>query len=217
MSLLNLIKDTIFPIHCLDCNIEGQWLCDDCKKKIELNYNTQTAVGNLKSLTAFFVYDEKTIIGELIKLFKYNYVKELEDEIEKILNISKIVISSGAVAESRNLSIIPVPLHVRRKRERGFNQAEILANIFNRKFKLGVVKNNLLQRKKYTSQQAKLKKEDRIKNLQNAFVINPKESIPKNILLVDDVYTTGATMQECASVLYQAGSQSVQGMVLARG
>lgn len=213
MKIISNIKDIIFPTHCLGCNQEGSWICKKCLANIQLNYQIDQAIESLDGLIAFFNYNEKEIIGRLIKLLKYDYITELNNYIEEILLKNNIIIEE----DLSQMIIIPVPLHLRRLRERGFNQSDILANIFKNKFNLGDIDNKLLLRKKYTPQQAKLNKEDRIKNLQGAFVVNNNKLIPKSVVLVDDIYTTGVTMLECALALRKKGVKNIWGMVLARG
>ncbi len=140
-------------------------------------------------------------------MFKYNYLLEIADIFEKIINDINF---NNAWPD---FAVIAVPLHARRERERGFNQSAIIAGLFAKK--LGLKINNNLFRVVYTVQQAKLSGEARRKNLKDAFMFNGQ--VPEKVLLVDDVYTTGATMQECAKVLKDRGVKVVCGLVLARG
>jgi ComF family protein len=118
--------------------------------------------------------------------------------------------------------IVPVPLHRRRERWRGFNQAELLAENLGKNLSPGydipILK--ILKRKKFTAPQMKIKNyKEREKNIRSAFILNdPLEVELKNkkILLIDDISTTGSTLLECAKVLKSAGASSVWGMVLAR-
>jgi ComF family protein len=111
-----------------------------------------------------------------------------------------------------------VPMHKKRLVDRGFNQAEILAKSFAEQFGLETVGGWLVKTKE-TDQQVGKTREERLKNLKGAFecsISNIRYSIPKNVLLVDDVWTTGATLTECAKVLRQGGVKKVWGLVLAR-
>jgi ComF family protein len=113
-------------------------------------------------------------------------------------------------------AIVPVPLHPRRHAERGFNQAELIAHIA-ADF-IGKPVATTLRRTRYTENQAKLPKEEREKNIAGAFARHRgADAAGKRVLLVDDVYTTGATMQECARVLKAAGAISVSGFAVAHG
>ena len=109
--------------------------------------------------------------------------------------------------------VVPVPLHRRRLAERSFNQARLLADILGQRIRRPVV--DLLRRERYTLQQAKLSREERQGNVHHAFVRSNFQA--DAILLVDDVFTTGATMQECARVLKDNGAKRVIGFSMARG
>ncbi len=112
--------------------------------------------------------------------------------------------------------IVPVPINKHKKRLRGFNQAEILAQVLGNTLSLPVPSANLKKIKK-TIPQAGLSKEKRINNLIKAFSIREPLLIKeKHILLVDDVMTTGATLDTCAKELLKAGAKSVTGFTLAR-
>jgi len=228
-----LILDTLFPKKCLLCEKEGVWLCEICQEKIEfINFQvcpvcekyisplgspcqkckTQTALSGL--ITAAKYSPDNLAI--LVHHFKYNFISELGEDLGRIL-------LKGATIHQLPLPnlIISVPLHPRRLRWRGFNQAEILANYLSENitpgFPILISKNNLI-RKKYTSTQMKIKKYlERQKNMQNAFTIkNPAEFKNKTVWLIDDISTTGSTLFECAKVLKSAGAKKIYALVLAR-
>jgi competence protein ComFC len=111
--------------------------------------------------------------------------------------------------------VVPVPLYIKREKKRGFNQAELLSSAFNSVLNLPVSKNNLV-RLKNTPTQTKLTKKERKTNLNKAFkVLDKKEFKNKNILLIDDVFTTGATNDECSKVLISAGAKNIYVLTLA--
>ncbi len=210
------VKDMFFPKFCVACqNAEGEWLCEKCFQKIAapqpffcLDQTDETA-SDLNGATALFNYGENTI-SQLIKLLKYNYLTDIADIFAKFIKKEDFNFNW------RGFTIIPVPLHPRRERERGFNQSEIIAKIFAEK--LGLEINIGLRRGVYTAQQAKLSKEERQQNLKDAFsFVKEQKTIPEKVLLVDDVFTTGATMRECAKVLKSNGVKIVCGLVLASG
>lgn len=231
MNLKNIykqIKDYIFPVYCLDCGREGEWLCEDCYKKLNLSgrffcpvchTSTESGVCCEKCISQSFLdreiavlkYSEQEIIGKIIHNLKYNYAEDLEVVIKKIIsdfcqsNISLFTDYSG---------VIPVPLHKKRYVERGFNQAEIIAESLATALSIPMNKN--LERIKYTRQQAKLDKKEREENTKEAFVYL-SEVVPKSVILVDDVFTTGSTMQACAKALKEKGVEKVIGFTLARG
>jgi ComF family protein len=112
-------------------------------------------------------------------------------------------------------TIIPVPLHPSRKRERGFNQAYILAKVLSRRYDVPVLKGGLDRIRPTPPQTGK--RRERIRNVRGAFQVRRPDRIHgRSILLVDDVFTTGATVNECAKVLMKAGAQVVWVYTLAR-
>jgi len=112
--------------------------------------------------------------------------------------------------------IIPVPLHMRRLRKRGFNQSLILARALGKKHHLPV-DFSLLKRQKMTQTQTGLDRKEREQNIRGAFAVaHPEKIAGQNIILVDDVLTTGATVNECARVLQKAGAARVAVITLAR-
>lgn len=111
--------------------------------------------------------------------------------------------------------IVPVPLHPARRRERGFNQAEVLARILSEHMKVPV--QPALKRVRYTTTQTALERVDRIENLRDAFRLRRNAAVRDcAVLLVDDILTTGSTLSECARVLRQAGARSVHAVTAAR-
>lgn len=112
--------------------------------------------------------------------------------------------------------ILPVPLHIRRLRERRFNQSLILARALGRKHKLPV-DFSLLKRRRFTSTQTGLDKNEREKNMKSAFeIVHPERLAGQHVILVDDVFTTGATTNECARALKKAGAGEIAVVTLAR-
>jgi ComF family protein len=114
-------------------------------------------------------------------------------------------------------AILPVPLHKIRQRQRGFNQSTVLAKSLSQHFQLPLLVKNLI-RIRPTDSQAGLKgRKERQKNVKNAFrVVNPDSLKDKHVILVDDVFTTGATVNECSKTLKKAGVKSVLVLTLSR-
>jgi ComF family protein len=112
--------------------------------------------------------------------------------------------------------VVPIPLHRKKLRERGFNQAELIAKVVAKHLQVRLTKGNL-KRRKATITQTSLDREERRRNLREAFTVkNRDEFQAKNVLLVDDVYTTGATIKEAAKVLKEARVKDVYVFALAR-
>ena len=226
-KLLQIILDFIFPIECLHCGVEDEFLCDHCFNKIELRNLKQCPLCNKEQVNDSLCANcksnsfldevvicadyENEILQQTIHYYKYKYVKNLQTALGQIMT-NKF----SKVKFPKNLIIIPTPLHKCRQLERGFNQAELLANIISKHFKLPVI-NNILWRKKNIQHQADLNKKQRLKNIQNCFAIKNADLIKnKEILLIDDVITTGATLNEQAKLLKQNNARKVWALVIAK-
>ena len=112
--------------------------------------------------------------------------------------------------------IIPVPISKKRKKERGYNQSLLIARKISskEKIKLG---DKVISKVKNNNTQSKLNKEERAENVKNVYKITKdKEIINKNILLIDDIYTTGATLNECSRMLKQAGAKKIDVLTIAK-
>ena len=111
--------------------------------------------------------------------------------------------------------VVPVPLHKQRQRRRGFNQAALLARRFAQQVDLPVDEASLV-RHRQTAAQVELNAEQRKANVQDAFRCVSRGVVGKRVLLVDDVCTTGSTLEACATALREGGAKSVQALTLAR-
>lgn len=113
--------------------------------------------------------------------------------------------------------IIPVPLHLKRLKERGFNQAILLGEVFSRRWSIPLARNSL-QRIRWTEPQVNLGAAEREVNVKGAFAVSDIAAVNgRSILLIDDVYTTGSTVKECSRVLNKAGAAEVSVITIARG
>lgn len=209
--------DCIFPNFCLECGQEGEWWCGICRQKFPFQFTVflPQNLGQdkiyLDQVLAFFNYTEDCPPALLLKQFKYSYVYGIKNVWQSILTEQ-----AKYLFDYKDFTLVPVPLHGRRERERGFNQAYILAELISKLSGWSGVVNEGLKRIRYTECQAGLGRVERLSNLRDAFVW-VDVSVPNKILLVDDVYTTGATMNECAKILKKAGVKQVFGLVLAKG
>ncbi|MFH1335734.1 MAG: ComF family protein [Candidatus Zixiibacteriota bacterium] len=147
----------------------------------------------------------------LIHRFKYERKIPLGKRLAQSLG-EKIVLDMNL---SKCDLVIPVPLHRARKRERGFNQSEILAEGVSKVLDVATL-NTLLKRKKNTKDQTRLNVQQRKENVEGAFAVtHPDEVTGKWVILVDDVMTTGATLNECAKMLLEAGAERIFAVTLA--
>jgi ComF family protein len=182
-------------------------LCGECRKTPK-KYTTARAAA---------VYDD--FLRTAILDFKYREKTGLAKPLENILFAAFVTYFS----ENKIDLVIPVPLYIKRFRQRGFNQSFLLIVNWAEKTSNSnylnpfQVCNHALERCRQTKPQAGLNRRERVSNLKNAFTLrNPSAVIGKNILLVDDVYTTGSTVNECAGVLLKGGAKRVDVLTLAR-
>lgn len=171
------------------------------------------------------LYDE-LLVSRSIKDLKYYLVTGLADDLSRliILFVDELlkpsrVLKSGwppAVLNFSDNLIVPVPLAKRRLRWRGFNQAELLARQVAEKYKLELDRGSLV-RIKHKKPQAKLSEIRRLENVKECFSWQGGDLNKRNVILLDDVVTTGATLNECAKVLKAAGAGQVWGLVVAKG
>jgi ComF family protein len=212
----HFILDLLFPQFCLNCGREGSYLCQDCQALLEISGHHQIyQTTNLKDLYFPLPY-QNPLIKNLIEKFKYQpFVKELG----KIL--SSLIITHFQLLDNQpdfsNFILIPLPLDKKRQRWRGFNQSEEIGKELSKFFKIPLISDCLVKIKE-TLPQVELTDKERRENIKNAFLAKNQELVKnKKILLVDDVYTTGSTMEEAARVLKKAGAKEIIGIVIARG
>ena len=223
------LLDLVFPKRCVSCGAFGKYICNRCFKNIEYIEKPicpicqRQAIGGKThpKCTGRFRPDGLVIackykgsIKLAIQKVKYKWVYD----IEKVL-VDLLASQIWEFDLPQNSILVPIPLSKNRKNWRGFNQAEILAKTLAKKFNVNCSES--LIRIMETKTQVGLTKEERKKNVRGAFAVRKawdKARIrDKNIILVDDVYTSGATMQEAAKVLKRAGAKSVWGMTVALG
>ncbi len=230
----NQILNLLFPQFCLGCSKEGFLVCFDCLSTIDLNpfqycpfCSTPNRVVNKGKCPShqdfalnglFSACDYKnTLVKKMLFLFKYEpYIKNLS------LPLAYLIISHFALTEKQKIFANPkaifmsVPLFKKKEKSRGYNQSKEIAEILSIYYRLPLQKNNLIKVKN-TKSQTNFSKKERVLNIANSFTIkNPSLVEGKTIFLIDDVFTTGATMEECTRTLKKAGAKKVFGIVVAR-
>ena len=224
-SVLNLV----FPELCFGCGEEGSYFCQKCLGQTK-KYKSQfcpicrkpTKLGryclncrkdkNLKGIIVGANFDDR-VLQRAIHFFKYESVKNLAGP---LANLYPYKILKG-LAVPENSLLIPVPTHKSKLKKRGYNQAEILARKLDKNLKIGV-EPDILTKLRNTKSQMTLTKSERLVNMKNSFLCtNPKAINGKTIILVDDVCTTGTTLEECARALSLGNPKTIWGTVLARG
>lgn len=230
-----IILDTLFPIFCLGCETHETWLCEKCFSKIEildrqiclLCESVLTPQGKLcpscrKRLKSFLdclvvvTLYENPLVKQLIYTLKYRFVESLAEPLAKLL-LKSLLQNEIPLPDY----IIPVPLHSRRLRWRGFNQSLLLAQKISGELappmKIEILE--ILERRKCNRPQMEIKKyQDRLENVKGIFRIKDGAPDLKNkiVLLIDDIATTGATLEECAEVLKEKGAKKIHAVVVAR-
>ncbi len=224
------ILDSVFPVFCISCRSEGSILCNTCMHTLELPgvfccpvCHRDTADGSVCSQCkiisvlarhrAIMPFSEGSLVHTMIHTYKYQYIESLEKVFEHV--IAQFVSRHPLTGFS---FLVPVPLHKRRYAERGFNQSERIARILSHYTDIPVA--NALVRHRYTEKQATLDRAGRLGNVKDACRLDPhyeEEVKDASVLIVDDVYTTGSTISECARVLGLHGAAHVEGFTFARG
>lgn len=213
------IMGLIYPPRCQLCGkgldlSSNSILCPCCMGNIKLNdppfckrYGAQQYYFD----TAYFVSTYDGSIRECIHRFKYS----ARLAFERLFGELMAGFAERNIDMRRYNWIVPVPLHKVKHRERTFNQSAILSAYLSRKFAIPTLKGNL-ERVRFGRPQIKLHKKKRFDDIRGAFKVkNPSQLKGASVLLVDDVFTTGATASECSRVLKKAGANSVDVFTLA--
>lgn len=214
--------DFFLPKKCVGCGSLEVCLCEECRDKLEFanqicpECGEESVMGwthdkcrrdsGMDGLIVLYEYEEETM-RRVIEGIKFGFNRELVS-----LVLRDMIFETGVIFDS----LVPLPLFFYRENWRGFNQSEVIAEVIGNKMNLPVSKS--LKRVKMTKQQSLIKsKEGREENVKNAFrILDGRENVfGKKILLVDDVFTSGADMRECTRVLKEAGADNVWGIVLA--
>lgn len=230
-GIKTFLLNFLFPIECLGCEAPDTYLCSECldkTPKISLPFcflcNTQGGAEGicercrkdspLDGIFAATLYSD-TIIGQAIHALKFQYVESMAPVLSQVL-IAELK-KTSLLKKLQHTIILPLPLHRKRYRERGFNQSYLIAKSIAEALH-GTVNCSALVRVAATLQQARLDRQERSVNIKGAFVVKDATVIAgKSVVIVDDVITTGVTMTEAALMLKQAGATAVYGIALAHG
>ena len=229
LELKDIVLDIFFPPLCFNCQkhlgSKDGVLCNECQSLIKLNNTLFCPVCRLRLadgrkichhdsqylLAAASNYDNP-VIQSLIRYFKYKSFQN----IAPILGGLMCDYLKLTNLKLKNYIVVPVPLHPRKERKRGFNQAELLAKNVASHFNLSLV-NGLIRIRNNKPQVGLKDNEDRVKNVLNCFQIkNPEAVSGKNIILVDDVFTSGATINEAVRILKTAGAKRIIALTVAK-
>lgn len=222
--------DFLFPRRCAGCGRSGAYLCISCKNLQPRHFpqvcpvceraaiDGRTHPGCRTSLSpdgATFIFRYKPPITELLKQLKYKFGRALKDVVVS-WSVEELSVQSKHLSGSAVL--VPIPLHSFRRNWRGFNQSEILGEVIAKRMGWEY-RDNILIRSGFRRPQTEVKvAQRRQENVRGIFSINPSAQclMPNNLVLFDDVWTTGATMKEAAKVLKRAGAKIVWALAIAR-
>jgi len=203
-KLVDSVLGLIFPPKCEVCKRPGSAnLCPDCFSKIKFMkphlgiYSAGVYEGALREAVTRFKFHKRKNLAHPLGVLLVQYLSQTPLKIEELD------------------MIVPVPLHPSRHRERGFNQAELLAEVVAKYHELPVIK--AIKRTKNTKANFDLPRDERLTNVAEAFEISQEGQVEnKRILLLDDIYTTGATIAECCKILKTGGAKRVEIVTLSR-
>lgn len=213
----------IFPQWCLGCKKEGKLLCENCLALFNYKLISMCPVCEKMSPSGrclscesfldglFYLTPYSNILTQkIVQTCKYRYIESLGNLMGNLLAKAW----KNSLVSCQFDVIVPVPLHRRRYLERGFNQSSLIAREIGEHAKI-LIRENFLKRKKSTKRQVDCTNEERATNVYNAF--ETIDEVPKSVLIVDDVYTTGNTTNEIARVLRSCGTRNIWCLAFAKG
>lgn len=212
--MFEFVLHFLFPPACSVCGkIDKNWLCPNCQRRVErLEKSILVEIENQKYEKLLYLFQYESLVRKLILRYKFsnkaylnhffaNRIAENEKNCELLKQYDMI---------------IPVPMHKKKKQKRGYNQTELVANELEKRLAIPARK-DILSKVVNTTTQSKLSGKARQSNIQHAFFIqNDFEVEDKKIILLDDIYTTGSTSEECSRVLKEAGAKEILVLVLAK-
>ena len=203
------VASLFYPKLCLGCGRVGAYFCSHCQVKIS------SFPVSFCPKDTFIWLKNQGLTRKALCRFKYSLTTDLAKELTLLALVKQPLIVKRLKNRLRGFVITPIPLYWHRQNWRGFNQAEILAALMARQLDLEMTV-SLIKRVKKTVPQSTLTKPQRQFNLEQAFTIVKAEKVKnKDILIFDDIYTTGETLKQAKKVLQQAGARRVFLMALA--
>lgn len=217
-----------FPARCVSCGSPGLIVCPQCLESIEkLSTSLCTECGKLTDLSTYCPNCRRKLETNLAGIYicaRYDagpireiiYGLKYQGYLDIVPVIGELIVERiRDNLPKGELVVVPVPLHPRKKAIRGFNQAELIARYVSKR--LDLKGGNALVRIKNTRSQVEFNRAKRLANMEGAFRCEDRGLVQgKIVLLVDDVVTTGATLNDCARALKEAGAKKIWGAVLAR-
>lgn len=215
--LIKKLERLVFPPCCLICGkLLSEIYCKDCEKRISEKLNLKIENKDKKNYyfeKHIYLFTYKDEIRNLILDYKFNDKSYLYELFSKIITKNEKICG---ILEKYDI-IIPVPIHKKRKQKRGYNQSELITREISKKIPSLIHENTALQKTEHNVEQSSLSKEQRKQNVKNVYKIINKEKIEnKNIVLFDDIYTTGNTVNEISKILKQNGANKILVLTIAK-
>lgn len=214
--MIDCILDLIYPPVCGICKkISKENLCNECRLKLDkykINANRKLKEGNMYFDEAFHIFKYDGLVRDIVISYKFQNKAYLYKTFSKI-----ILKNEKAYSFLKKYDIIiPVPIHKKRRQKRGYNQTELIAKEIAKNTNLEL-QNNVLIKSLNIVPQSELNKNERKENIKNVFKLTNFEKIRnKNIIIFDDIYTTGSTLNECARVLKNAECKKIGILTIAK-
>lgn len=219
-QLYSAILDIVYPNECVQCEklVSGEYaicdpcfgastritvgFCDVCGEDFEGAFTENPVCPNCHDLKFSFQFAKSALRNtvknrQMVLSFKYGKQRYLARVLARFC--AEVLRDDPRFSSLPAPVLVPVPLHWRREFKRGFNQAELISRELTRQTSIPTLK--LLRRQRYTSTQTKLSRGERLKNLKGAFLVRGDLAKYRSVILVDDVFTTGSTAEECAKLL----------------
>ena len=215
-KMFNSILELIYPNVCGVCGIISKdSLCPKCEikiKKYEINKIKKHNSKHINFDESMHIFAYEDIIRKMLVEYKFQEKSYLYKTFYKIILKNKKIYGNLKKYDI----IIPVPIHKKRKLIRGYNQTELIARAIAKNTNLKL-ENKILYKQKNIVSQSELNRNNRKQNVKDAFIIKNSETIKnKSVLIFDDIYTTGSTLQECSRILKNAGVKYVGILTIAK-
>ncbi|MEZ6209196.1 MAG: phosphoribosyltransferase family protein [Candidatus Paceibacterota bacterium] len=209
-SVRAIFLQTLFPEKCIDCKMRGEILCTDCKNSLSPNLDYIN-----KNTVAFYSYKEPKI-KKMLWLLKYKGKTKVAKILSDLLydQILELLLEKKMMDNFTDPILVSVPISKKRKKKRGYNQVELIAKDLSQKITQDVSYiPGVLQKTKHTKRQADIKnRNQRLQNLIGTMSVHKEIKAKvrgRNIIILDDIVTTGATMREAEKMLRKSGAKKV--------
>lgn len=236
--MLELVLNFLFPKTCIICGKpHPNYICNTCEKRFEKykKFNIidnkkvildRLGIQNINLIQKYYLIDEEKIYWEKM-LYCFDYKSTIRKFMLQYKFSGKSYLSeffSYQILKNKKVYeilksydiIVPVPMDKNKKLKRGYNQTELITNIIS-KTKIIEADNNVLEKVKATKTQSTLEKSERKNNVENSYAVKCSEKVKnRNVILFDDIYTTGATVNEISKKLKEAGAKNICVLVIAK-